>query len=234
MKTLAKKLAFLALAAALATGLALPAQAVILDFTLGLTNPPNAVISFAGYQAGPPEVFPPLVGANIDVSFVQDLENPAPPIAITGGRLGFTTGPLTGWSGTEWDFGGGPDSTITIIGGIPALGIADGTTLLTGKFGTATVFKITGRFDITGAVFQDSKNEELCRYFGIDPGTPWGGEMNLSFIPSGNVTPPGAFCSQIVGSGDLLNTPVPVPASVILLGSGLLGLVGFGLRRKQG
>ena len=59
-----KMVMVLALALVLAGAFALPVQATILDFTIGVD--PGGTVSYAGGGAAP------LIGAGIDVSFVVD------------------------------------------------------------------------------------------------------------------------------------------------------------------
>ena len=126
-----KMVIVLALALVLAGAFALPVQATTLDFTLGLL--PGGTVSFAGGLS-------PLIGTGIDVSFVVDKDTANVPIPVTNGVLSFTTGPLTGFSPTEWDFGGGASSSIKITGAVPAAGITDpSTVLLSGTFDLAKV-----------------------------------------------------------------------------------------------
>jgi hypothetical protein len=222
----------LALGLMLGGAFALPAQATTLDFTLGLL--PGGTVSFAGGLA-------PLIGAGIDVSFVVDKDTTNLPIPVTGGVLSFTTGPLTGSSPTEWDFGGGASSTIKITGAVPAAGITNpSTVLLTGTFDLAKVIYLGNPFfvfNIAGAVFQDTKDPSLLRYFDIAAGTPFAGTFNLSFNTAVGQTPPSAFASTTMGSGNLFNVPIPIPlpSTLLLLGTGLVGLAGLRpWRQRQG
>jgi hypothetical protein len=74
---------------------------------------------------------------------------------------------------------------------------------------------------VFSAVFKDCKpNCRFDEYFGISS-EGWSGLINLTF----NVK------TGAVGSGDVTNTPIP--GSLVLLGSGLMGLVGIGIRRKS-
>ena len=223
-----KMVIVLALALVLAGAFALPVQATTLDFTLGLL--PGGTVSFAGGLA-------PLIGAGIDVSFVVDKDTANVPIPVTNGVLSFTTGPLTGFSPTEWDFGGGASSSIQITGAVPAAGITDANTvLLSGTFDLAKVIYLANPlflFNIAGAVFQDTKNPLLLDYFGIEEGTPFVGSFNLSFNTAMGQIPPSGFASTTMGSGNLFNVPVPIPPSLLLLGTGLVGLMGLRYRRKR-
>ena len=126
---------------------------------------------------------------------------------------------------------------IKITGAVPAAGITDpNTVLLEGTFGIAKVIYLANQafsFNIAGAVFQDTKNPALLEYFGIPAGTPFLGSLNLSFLTTMDKIPPAAFASNTIGSGDVLNVPaVPIPPSLLLLGTGLVGLMGLGYRRK--
>ena len=225
-----KMVIILALGLVLGGAFALPAQATTLDFTLGFL--PGGTVSFAGGSA-------PLIGAGIDVSFVVDKDTANLPIPVTGGVLSFTTGPLTGLSPTEWDFGGGASSTIKITGAVPLAGITDpSTVLLSGTFDLAKVIYLSNPlfiFNIAGAVFQDTKDPLLLEYFGIPAGTPFLGSFNLSFKTAAGKIPPGSLCKHTMGSGNLFNVPVPLPSTLLLLGSGLVGLAGLRpWRRRQG
>ncbi|MHB9075557.1 MAG: hypothetical protein ACYC6G_18795 [Desulfobaccales bacterium] len=221
-----KILTILAFALVLCGAFALSAQANYLDFTLGFDDPASAIISYAGGDG-------PLSGANIDVSFVQGegtASHDGEILLITGGVISFTTGNYSGGGTQEWDFGSGGSFKIT--GGIAALGIADGTTLVEGSFDSATVYAAGAIFKIAFGDITDTKNPCLVTYFGYDADQVFEGLMNLSFFVT--VSPPGAFSSTgiSIGSGDLANTPVPIPPTMLLLGTGLLGL-GLIPRRKK-
>lgn len=220
----------MALALAVCGALALSAQAAYLDFEIQPPHPLTASISYVGGNA-------PLVVFDLHVSDVIGVGLPGGTLPIVGGDLDFTTGPFSGFTATQWFFGGGPGSFITLTGAIPAIGINNPIVLLTGWFGTATVidFGPNNNFMITGAAFQDYKACPLLDYY-FPQGAPpaFNGTLNVSFSAQG--PPPGAFAtasSLDIGAGNLINTPVPVPASLLLMGSGLLGLAGFGLRRRK-
>jgi hypothetical protein len=130
------------------------------------------------------------------------------------------TGNFSGSSASQWFFDGG--GAITLVGGIPALGIPDGTLLFSGAWDSASVTNLSTTFKITGGAFSDTKLEELTAHYGLPGGlTPYSGFINLSFF-SNAANPPSAFASTNLGSGDLTNTPrVPEPATGALL---LLGI----------
>ena len=208
------------------------AMAVELDFNI--SAPTSGTITYGGSGGA-------LVGSNIEVDNVVGLSTPANANVTAlclSCALNFTTGGLTNAGGPGgsnngwWSFGSG--GTITITGGVQLQGgtdIALGSTLLNGSFNSAFVQDLGVQgFKVTFGTFNDTKNDTLLSYFGLTPGMPFQGALTLLF-GSTNPGVGGAFNSTSVFSGNVVNSPVPLPAAAMLFGSGLLGLAGA-LRKK--
>ena len=209
------------------------AMAVSLDFNIGA--PTSGSVSYAGSGGA-------LIGSNIEVDNVVGLSTPAnanvPGVCLSC-VLNFNTGVLSGAGGANpnnngwWRFG--PGGAITITGGVDLQGVANdialGSTLLTGSFNSAFVQDLGLQgFKVTFGTFFDTKHPDLLAYYGLAPTTPFQGAFTLLFA-SPNPGVGLAFTSSSIFSGNVVNTVVPLPAAVLLFGSGLIGLAGA-LRKK--
>lgn len=206
-----------------------PARALsILDFDMAA--PTAGSISYAGGAT-------PLKGVNIQVDTVAGIGTPLNNMVllpITGGLLNFTTGNLTGFDQYHWNFGGGGPASIVLTGGITTLGIPDNSTLLTGTVMSAlvTYHADNQTFSVLDETLLDTKNDVLEKYYYGQNYPGWLGGLNLSFIANNGNPPPNAFASDLIASGDIINNqPIPEPATMLLLGFGLIGLAGYGRKK---
>ncbi|MCA9473080.1 MAG: PEP-CTERM sorting domain-containing protein [Nitrospirales bacterium] len=145
----------------------------------------------------------------------------------TNCSLSFETGPLLSAAGGFYTYGGG--GSILIEGGTSGGLNLPNTTLLTGSFSDTSNFVVsTDSFTTSGGTGSDTKNPDLIAYFG-ETG-PFG--FSFSTLSFGKPTEinPGVF-QATVSEVDLINTPVPnpvpVPSAVLLMGTGLMGLILF-------
>lgn len=137
------------------------------------------------------------------------------------------TGAFLGGAGTlsnPWMFGPSTPNSFTILGCVPPGGAGCSVvTLFSGQMGDSTLYNGAGGVlydssDVTGTI-----DPALLAYFGTT-GNSFEGILDFTLIGQA----PG---TGKTASGDLLLSPVPEPTSIMLLGSGLLGLAGL-LRRK--
>jgi hypothetical protein len=223
-----RRSAVLALALAAVLTHATAARAAYMSFSLDAQSGAGR-ISFAGTGT-------PLVGTDLGLLTVKGLDTPSNAdvaLPLSNGSLNFSTGTYTGAtlenpsiSTSPKDFHFAPGGTLTVTGGVPALGIPDGTPLLTGSFSDSAFVRPlgTGNLDVQGGAFINVVNDKLAQYFGLPVGAAlYTGGLSTLFAASGDKS--GAFASTGYTSGQVTTTPVPEPTTlavfVVALGSGL-------------
>lgn len=206
-------------AAAAAVLMAVPAQAAtVIDFQTGLAGVGGA-ITWDGTN---------MIGSNIPIGAVVIAGAPTnnEVFTVTGSAAGTGRGGPFG----SLDFNTAAN-TLSITGCIAELNIG-GTVggpcnpviLLNGSFTSFTA----SNEGLTNARGEDVKNTQLLNAIGFPTDLPWQ-FYGFSLTTDGNLTMNGEAGSVI--STDIRNTAVPEPATMMLLGTGLLAA--FRARRKQ-
>ena len=202
----------------------IPSRASLINFNIGPINS-GASISYGGSGGS-------LTGSNISVYAVTGMgtsSNNNTAYNITGGVLSFTTGNFVGSGSNSWRFGSG---TLILSGTVNLGGSTISGNLFEGWLNNASVIDLgIYGFKVTIGAVSGSVLDELAELYGLTTGLPYAGSLDLSFIASGS--PPGAFTSISVLGGNLAATPVPAPSTMLLLASGLLGLVGLSRKFKK-
>lgn len=173
-----------------------------------------------------------LVGIDIAIDTLRGIDTPlnSGVYACTSCFLNFTTGTNTSEGPPVWLFGGG--GVFEITGTVAAAGASG--TLLTGTWTGAAAIGfggVPGTFDIQfGGSGIDTKNPDLLTFFGISPTTPF--SFAQTEISGGASVGSDGSISGTVHEVDVINTAVPEPTTLGLLGAGLFG-VGALLRRRR-
>ena len=176
---------------------------VIIDFGDGILPEGGILTSLGGNNS---------MGVDIPIGFLEVTGAP-----LNNGTYTVTNGLL------DYDT---VQDTISISGAITGLGFNTPITLLTGSFSSFTTSFSAGNYLYFDGSGPDTKNPDLLLALGLNPTTPF---TFMSFTLSGQpIAGTGSFEAI---STDVKNTQVPEPATLLLLGCGLIGLAGFARKK---
>ena len=208
---------------------------IALPFTLGLICA-EPVVNFSGGGGGliatTGQIGGFITGSNIGIDQVTGLFTASctvcPSLRIMDGALNFQTGAITETSSLGMVFA--PGGSIEITGGIPDLGIPNGSVLLQGSF-TAGSLSNYLFFTLFSSQGSDIENPVLAANYGL-------GSAGYSFVGLGVSggglvynSRTGLFETNTIAATDYANAYVPEPTVSILLATALL-LTGAALRRR--
>jgi PEP-CTERM motif len=176
----------------------------------------------------------PLVGTNIQFVVIQGVDTPLnnlDTLACTDCFLNFTTGANLTEGPNQWTWAAG--GTFTLIGDVVSLGLDDAV-LVSGTFTDSPVVPTLAAVGGTAALLSfgvDTKNEVLASHYGL--GTDFSFANSELALGTFVLNPATAGFTASPTNADLDNVTVPEPATLLLLGSGLVGAVAFKRRRMQ-
>jgi hypothetical protein len=192
----------------LLAGLTAPADAlprIDLDFSTGGAGPGGTIVISSGGVVG--------TGILLDMlTYTSEYESPSSRVFDLSGRgtgLSGSTAILNFQVGTAGNY-------LEVIGGVPELGVPDGTVLLSGYF-TYYDYRAGNGFGAFWGTGRDEKSDALLRALGLPP------DLSFDFFGFTIGLQQGADGRYVAVSTDIVNR-VPGPSMLVGLGAGLLAL----------